>query len=61
MSSRMYCRTWGILPVFCNNYKQEASFMNCIIRKKRKEKGEVGGKKGRKIIAVFVGHKSNTD
>ena len=52
MNSRLYCRTWGILPVFSNNYKLEANFINCIIRKKRKEKRQEGGKQGRKIMAV---------
>ena len=46
MSPRMYCTTWGIEPVLCNDYKWKANFHNCIIRKKRKERG--GRKEGRK-------------
>ena len=46
MSSRMYCTTWGIEPVLCNNYQWKANCHNCIIRKKRKERG--GRKEGRK-------------
>ena len=58
MSSRTYFTTWGIKSVFSNNYKWKANLHNCIIRKKRKERGgELGGKKGRKIMAFFAGHK----
>ena len=46
MSSRMYCTTWGIEPVLCNNYKWKANFNNSIIIKKRKERR--GRKEGRK-------------
>ena len=46
MSSRMYCTTWGIEPVLCNNYKWKANFNNCIIINKRKERR--GRKEGRK-------------
>ena len=46
MSLRMYSATWEIEPVFCNNYKWKINFNNCIIRKKRKERG--GRKEGRK-------------
>ena len=46
MSPRMYCTTWGIEPVLCNDYKCKANFHNFIIRKKRKERE--GRKTGRK-------------
>ena len=60
MSPRMYCTTWQIEPVLCNNYKWKANFHNCIIRKKSKEKGRGGGgKKGRKIM-VFLEIKKPT-
>ena len=46
MSSRMYCTTWRIEPVLCNNYKWKANVHNCIIRKKRKERrGRMEGRK----------------
>ena len=45
MSSGRHCTTWGIEPGLCNNYKWKANFTNCIIRKKRKERG--GRKEGR--------------
>ena len=57
----MYSATWEGEPVFCNNYKWKINFNNCIIRKKRKERGEEGGTKGRKIMAFFGGHKGNID
>ena len=60
MSSRMYCTTWGTEPVFCNNYKWKANFNNCI-RKKRKERRGVGGKKGRKVMVFFRGQQANID
>ena len=52
MSPRMHWTTWGIEPGLCNNYKRKANFTNCIIRKKRK-RGEEGGKKGRKRMAFL--------
>ena len=30
MSSRMYCTTWGIESIFCNNCKCKITFKNCI-------------------------------
>ena len=45
MSPRMYCTTWGRVPVLCNIYKWKANVNNCIIRKKRKERG---GRKARR-------------
>ena len=59
MSSRMYCTTWGIEPVLCNKYERKAKFNNCIIRKKiREREREIGGRKGRKIMVFFGGHKT---
>ena len=59
MSSRMYCTTWGVEPVLCNKYEWKANLHNCIIRKKIKERErEIGGRKGRKIMVFFGGHKT---
>ena len=57
MSSRMYCTTWGRVPVLCINYKWKANVNSCIIRKKRKGRG--GRKEGRKEgkHGVFGHHK----
>ena len=61
MSSRMYCTTWGRVPVLCINYKWKANVNSCIIRKKRKGRG--GRKEGRKEgkHGVFGHHKANID
>ena len=59
MSSRMYCTTWEVEPVLCNKYEWKANLHNCIIRKKIKERErEIGGRKGRKIMVFFGGHKT---
>ena len=36
--SRMYCTTWGIRPILCNNCKWKVTFKNCIKLKKNKIK-----------------------
>ena len=34
IGSWLYCTTWGIEPIFCNNYKWKVTFKNCIKIKK---------------------------
>ena len=29
LATRMYCTTWGIEPIFCNNYKWSIILKNC--------------------------------
>ena len=30
IGSKMYCKTWGIRPIFYNNYKWKVIFKNCM-------------------------------
>ena len=47
IGSRMYCTTWGIQPIFCNNCKWKVTFKKCIkiflVKKKGSGYGIVQG------------------